>query len=169
MSAPNPLRPAVGSVRRQRLVLLALFAPFVGIGLVLWLLLPGGAAAPSYSTIDFRHETALRPDYWTNHTAAIHGYLYPLRCQAPPCEPMVLTGRSVASGVLTLNTLPLDSILVGPQPESAWHADLRHLLPGWLASPLTTPPSPGKWTTVTGSIAGGYRGSGPPALIPVAL
>ena len=169
MSAPNPLRPPVGSVRRQRLVLLALFAPFVGIGLVLWLLLPGGAAAPSYSPIDFRRETALRPNYWNNHTAAIRGYLYPLRCQAPPCEPMVLTGRQVASRTLTLNTLPSDSILVAPQPESAWHGDLRHLLPGWLASPLSTPQSPGKWTTVTGSIAGGYRGSGPPTLIPVAL
>lgn len=169
MSAPNPLRPPVGSVRRQRLVLLALFAPFVGIGLVLWLLLPGGAAAPSYSTIDFRHETSLRPEYWTSHTAAIRGYLYPLRCQGPSCEPMVLTGRPAGIGSLTLNTLPSDSILVAPQPESAWHADLRHLLPGWLASPITTAPSSGKWTTVTGSIASGYRGSGPPTLIPVAL
>jgi len=169
MTTPHASRPPVGSVRRQRLVLLALFAPFVGIGLVLWLLLPGGAAAPSYSTIDFRHETALRPDYWTNHTAAVRGYLYPLRCQAPPCEPMVLTGRPVESRDLTIDALPPDSILVAPQPESAWHADLRRLLPRWLASPLTAPVPPGRWTTVTGSIAGGYRGSGPPTLIPVAL
>ncbi|HEY8284606.1 MAG TPA: hypothetical protein VIJ28_09490 [Chloroflexota bacterium] len=169
MSVPHDSRPAAGSVRRQRLVLLALFAPFVGIGLVLWLLLPGGAAAPSYSTINFRHETALRPDYWSSHTAAVRGYLYLLRCEAAPCEPMVLTGRPVAPRQLTIATLPPDSVLVATQPESAWHKDLRHLLPRFLAIPLRAPASPGGWITVTGSIATGYRGSGPPTLIPIAL
>jgi len=169
MNAPNPPRSNVGSVRRQRLVLLALFAPFVGIGIVLWLLLPGGAASPSYSTATFRHETTLRPDYWTGHTATVGGYLSPVHCDAGPCAPMVLTDTFRAGQILNMGDLPPDAILVAVQPESGWHKDLRGLLPRFLASPLTAAKLPGTWTKVTGSIAGGYHGQGPPTLIPIAL
>ncbi len=169
MSVVSPPRQPAGSVRRQRLVLVALFAPFLGIGIVLWLLLPGVVASPSYSTVDFRHETALRPTYWSSHTASVGGYLSPLRCDASPCEPMVLTGADLAGQILNQDNLPPDAILVGIQPESGWHTALRRLLPRFLAAPLTAATSPGRWMKVTGSIANGYSGHGPPTLIPIAL
>lgn len=169
MSVPTVTRPLPGSVRRQRLVLLALFAPFVGIGVVLWLLLPGGTAATSYATSEFRHEATLRPDYWTNHTATVRGYLARVRCPHGICEPMVLTAQPQPGNTVTSGAWPPDAVLVAPQAEAGWHRTLRHALPSLLASPLTATTSPGRWISVTGSLRAGYDGIGPPVLVPISL
>jgi hypothetical protein len=161
--------PSKTTVLRHRLVLGALTIPFIGIGIVLWLLLPGGTAAPGYSTVIFRHNAALKPGYWPTKTVTVRGYLSPVRCAGPGCEPMVLTGLSAGTKTLALDALPQDAVLVAPQQESGWHGSLRHLLPSLLKSPLTAVATPGRWTSVTGSLRPGYDGVGAPILVPVAL
>jgi hypothetical protein len=157
------------TVLRHRLVLLALAIPFIGIGIVLWLLLPGGSAAPAYSTITFRHNAALQPNYWPTKTVTVRGYLSPVRCTEPDCEPMVLTGISAGTATLDGNALPPNAVLVAPQQESGWHGALRRLVPSFLKSPLTAVGRPGQWTSVTGTLRPGYDGVGAPILVPVAL
>ncbi len=154
---------------RHRLVLLALAIPFIGIGIVLWLLLPGGSAAPAFSTLAFRHNAALKPEYWPTRSVTVRGYLSPVHCDGPGCEPMALTGESAGAKTWDGHMLPLDAVLVAPQQESGWHHALRRLVPSLMKSPMTAADPQARWTSVTGTLRPGYDGVGPPILVPVAL
>ncbi|MGH2347154.1 MAG: hypothetical protein ACRDG4_18150 [Chloroflexota bacterium] len=169
MSDPFTYKPSRATLRRHRLVLLVLAAPFVGIGIVFWLLLPGGVAAPAYSTLAFRHNAVLRPDYWPTKTVTIRGYLSPVRCTTSTCERMVLTGVPEGARVLEPDALPADAVLIAAQPESGWHRALRRLLPSAMAPPLISASHPGRWTSLTGALRAGYSGTGPPIFVPIAL
>jgi hypothetical protein len=169
MSQPFTEQPSKVTVRRHRLVLLALALPFIGIGIVLWLLLPGGAAAPAYSAIEYRHNAVLRPGYWTTKAVTVRGYLSPVRCVSTPCERMVFTDVAEGIRVFTSDALPPDAVLVAAQPESSWHRALRRLLPSALAPPLTSVDHPGRWTSLTGTLRVGYSGIGPQVFVPISL
>jgi hypothetical protein len=165
----NASMPSRTTVLRHRLVLLALAIPFIGIGVVLWLLLPGGAAAPAYSTTVFRHNAVLKPDYWPSRNVTVRGYLEPVRCVIAGCEPMALVSVPIRTMSLSGNALPQDAVLVAPQTESGWHGALRRLVPSLLKAPMTKVNRPGVWTSVTGTLRPGYSGVGAPILVPVAL
>ena len=62
-------------VLAHRLVLLGLLAPIVALGVVFWLLLPGGAASASFSPGQFSRAAQLDPQTWAHREVSLRGYL----------------------------------------------------------------------------------------------
>ncbi len=120
---------------------LALAIPFIGIGVVFWLLLPGGTAAPAFSTAVFRHNAALKPDYWPTRNVTVRGYLLKVDCTKPDCEPMALVSASIGPVTLKGNDTSTGrgSDDRAPAHESGWHGEaLRADACSRRCSPLMT-------------------------------
>ena len=164
----RPARP----VLVQRLVLLGLLAPIVALGVVFWLLLPGGAASASFSPGEFSRAAQLEPQTWAHRDVSLRGYLapwcsdthgYPARDSR--CGGWLLLD-SPAVGVV--DTPPSGAVHVLSQGESGWHRLLRRVFPG-LTEPFPAGRHPGERITITGTLDGPSARSGAIALLPKEL
>jgi hypothetical protein len=151
----------------HRIVLLALIAPILAVGVVLWFLLPGSIAGLTYTPSQYNREAHLQPVYWSQHRATVRGYLWG-RC-IMASGPMCFLIDSPRQGSGTVPPQILQGIRVLPQAESGWHAVLRRLAPGLLTAPFPTGAKPGQRVTITGTLQSGYTGTGTPVLVPAAL
>jgi len=156
----------------QRLVLLGLLAPIVALGVVFWLLLPGGAASASFSPGQFSRAAQLDPQTWAHRDVSLRGYLapwcsdthgYPARSSR--CGGWLLLD-SPAIGVV--DAPPSGAVHVLSQGESGWHRALRRLFPG-LTEPFPAGRHAGERTTIAGTLDGANAQSGEIAIVPKEL
>jgi hypothetical protein len=157
------------SVRRQRLVLLALAAPLVAIGITLWFFLPGSVAGLSYTPGEFSREARLRPLYWSGHTATLRGALTSLQCAGGRGPILILSDTRLTSGMAATCEIPDGSIIILPQHESSLHAALRHALPGLFAAPLTSSSGHGQMIRFAGTLQPRYNSFDAPVVRPADL
>ncbi len=157
------------SVRRQRLVLLALAAPLVAIGITLWFFLPGSVAGLSYTPGQFSREARLRPLYWSGHAVTLRGDLTSLQCGAGHRPILILSDARLAARVAATCEIPDGSIRILPQHESSLHAALRHVLPGMVSAPLTASSGHGQMIRIAGTLQAGYNGFAAPTVRPADL
>ena len=156
----------------QRLVLLGLLAPIVALGVVFWLLLPGGAASASFSPGQFSRAAQLDPQTWAHREVSLRGYLaswcsdthgYPARSSC--CGGWLLLDSPVAGVV---STPPSGTIYVLPQAESGWHRLLRRIFPG-LTEPFRAGRRAGDRITIAGTLDGPSAQGGAIAVVPKEL
>lgn len=152
----------------HRLVLLALLTPILAVGVVLWFLLPGSVAGMSYSPSQFNREAHLQPTYWSSHRATLIGYLYP-GCPTGECRSWLLLDAPRPAGGHRGAERPEQGVLIAMQGESGWHHLFRQLAPGLLARPFPGGTRTGQRVSITGTLQGGYTGSGLPVLVPADL
>jgi hypothetical protein len=155
-------------VRIHHVVLFMLAAPIIGVGLVLWFLLPGSVSGFTYTPTEFNHEATLRPVYWAGHDATIRGYLRTVSCAYANCPIMVLSDAASTGPAARAMPDPSRDIVLLSQPESGWHAFLHRLLPHFLSTPLSASSSPGK-ITVTARLLSGLRAGQAPTMRPTGL
>ena len=157
-------------MRVHRLVLLALAAPILAVGVVLWFLLPGSVAGLTYAPGQFDREVVLRPLYWTSHDVTLRGYVRAALCPGEPCPPRAVTlgNNPIASGSPTVAADPTQDVFLLPQRESGWHSLLRNALPQYVSSPVS-PRDAGRTVTITGRLVAGYSPGQVPIVQPNAL
>jgi hypothetical protein len=152
----------------HRIVLLALAAPIVAVGAVLWFLLPGSIAGITYTPRQFNREAHLQPTYWSHHRATIRGYVY-RGCTQPICPEWLLLDQPLPKGRAVTRAEALLGVRVLPQDESGWHTSLRKIAPGLLTAPFPNGIVPGQRLTITGTLQSGYTGTGMPVIVPDGL
>jgi hypothetical protein len=141
--------------------LFLLAAPIIGVGMVLWFMLPGSVAGLTYTPVEFNHEATLRPQYWSGHDATIRGYLRTVPCKRHGCPLMVLSDSAAAGHAAAAMPDPTRDLILLPQGESGWHSMLRGLLPRFLASPLNARTGPRKITVTARLVPGLLPGQVP--------
>ncbi len=156
-------------MRSHHVVLLALAAPILGVGIVLWFLLPGSVSGLTYTPAQFDKDAILRPAYWTQHDVTISGFVRKAPCTRKSCTVELILGNTPArSGNGADVPDPGKDVLLEPQGESGWHHFLRKLVPGLVSSPVG-PGDFGHHVTVTGRLASGYLPGRVPIILPNAL
>lgn len=139
----------------HRLVLLALLVPLIGLGMVFWLLLPGGVAGLAYSPSQFNQVAQVQTQDWRSREISIRGYATRLCVPASTladCGQWVLLDHRSRSPVTAHQAVALGALLILPQQESGIHALLRRFIPG-LARPFPANVAAGMLVTITGSLA----------------
>jgi hypothetical protein len=155
-------------VRIHHVVLFMLAAPIIGVGLVLWFLLPGSVAGYTYTPSQFNSEATLRPAYWSTHDATVSGYLRDVPCAQAGCPIMVLSDAPRTGRAARAMPDPAHDVELLVQSESGWHGFLRRLLPRFLTKPLTPGADAGK-ITVTARLVPGLRPGQVPVMRPATL
>ena len=155
----------------HRLVLLGLLAPIVALGVVFWLLLPGGVASASFSPGQFSRAAQLDPQTWAHREVSLRGYLA-VWCrdslgflpQHARCG-WLLLDSAVAGSV---STPPPGAIYLLPQGESGWHQLLRRIFPG-LVEPFPAGRHAGDELTIAVTLGGPNAQGGTIAVVPKEL
>jgi len=153
----------------HRLVLFALAAPILAVGVVLWLFLPGSIGGITYTPSEFNRQAQLEAWYWTDHDVTVRGYARVVPCHeacSRSSELVLSDARPSPSGSATPD--PARDIIVLPQTESWWHAALRKVLPQIVGAPLETADA-GRVVTVSGRLRLGFTPGEIPIMQPSSL
>ena len=162
---------SAGGVTIHRLVLLGLSIPLVALGVVLWLLLPGGVAGTAYSPREYSQAVQVQPAEWSGRQVAVKGYITHMcvgTVQHENCSQWVLLDQPKNDSITVSMAVALGALQIEPQSESAVHAFLRHILTG-LGRPFPEGLSIGNETTVTGTIKDALTSTGVPIFAPKGL
>lgn len=149
-------------MRVHHIVLLALAAPIIGVGVVVWFLLPGSVAGLTFTPSQFDQDATLRPTYWFAHDVTLRGFVRALPCSGRVCSrELVLSDSPDDATEQGIPPDPLRDVVLLPQGESGWHSFLRGMLPHLVSRPIGTADE-GQRVTVTGRLLSGFS----PGIVP---
>jgi hypothetical protein len=156
-------------MKAHHVVLFALAAPIIGVGIVVWFLLPGSVSGLTYAPSQFDQDAILRPTYWPGLEVTLHGYVRMMPCSRQPCSTDLILSDTLNRPGRSLGAPdPARDVVLLPQRESGWHAFLRRVVPQLVSSPLG-PADQGRSVTVTGRLVSGYSPGRVPVIQPDSL
>ncbi|MDB5076182.1 MAG: hypothetical protein JWO42_2361 [Chloroflexi bacterium] len=152
-------------MRVHHVVLLMLFLPILGVGILIWFLLPGSIAGYTYTPSQFNKQVQLRPTYWTSHDVTIRGYVRSYDCSPGGCVKLVMADapQPVTNKGTAVDTL--NEVVLLPQHEASWYAFLHAALPRFLAAPLVKGNNTKK-VTITGRLTSDFSPGQAPTIRP---